>query len=127
MFEEKEVKTLLDKYDEDTINADAKLRYINNKINKHDLMYINVSELNYLYYLSGKSIKYNVTKLKEIFRDNNIGYTSIIKNIGIPKSTLSKLFNKDRNVRLSQLNNLFKKANEVYSLKLNKDIIKEGE
>ena len=96
MFEEKEVKTLIDKYDEDTINTDAKLKYINNKINKHDLMYINVSELNYLYYLSGKSIKYDVTKLKEIFRNNNIGYTSIIKNIGIPKSTLSKLFNNDR-------------------------------
>lgn len=127
MFEEKEVKTLIDKYDEDTINTDAKLKYINNKINKHGSMYINISELNYLYYLSGKSIKYNVTKLKEIFRDNNIGYTSIIKNIGIPKSTLSKLFNNDRNVRLSKLNDLFKKANGVYSLKLNKEIIKEGE
>src|SRR5574344_1159095 len=127
MFEEKEVKTLIDKYDEDTINADAKLKYINNKINKHGLMYINVSELNYLYYLSGKSIKCDVTKLKEIFRNNNIGYTSIIKNIGIPKSTLSKLFNNYRNVRLSQLNDLFKKANDVYSLKLTKEIIKEGE
>lgn len=127
MFDEKEVKTLIDKYDEDTINTDSKLKYINNKINKHGLMYINLSELNYLYYLSGKSIKYDVTKLKEIFRNNNIGYTSIIKNIGIPKSTLSKLFNNDRNVRLSQLNDLFKKANDVYSLKLNKEIIKEGE
>lgn len=127
MFEEKEVKVLIDKYDENTINTDTKLKYINNKINKHGAMYINVSELNYLYYLSGKSIKYDVTKLKEIFRNNNIGYTSIIKNIGIPKSTLSKLFNNDRNVRLSQLNDLFKKANNIYSLKLNKEIIKEGE
>ena len=83
--------------------------------------------LNYLYYLSGKSIQYDVTKLKEIFKNNNICNTSIIKNIGIPKSTLSKLFNKDRNVRLSQLNSLFKKANDIYSLKLNKEIIKEGE
>lgn len=126
MFEEKEVKTLIDKYDEDTINTDAKLKYINNKINKHGLMYINVSELNYLYYLSGNSIKYNVTKLKEIFKNNNIGYTSIIKNIGIPKSTLSKLFNNDRNVKLSQLNNLFEKANKIYSLNLSKELIKEG-
>ena len=127
MFDEKEVETLIDKYDEDTINTDTKLKYINNKINKHGLMYINVSELNYLYYLSGKSIKYDVTKLKEIFRNNNIGYTSIIKNIGIPKSTLSKLFNNDRNVRLTQLNGLFEKANEIYSLKLSKETIKEGE
>lgn len=126
MFEEKEVKTLIDKYDEDTINTDTKLKYINNKINKHGLMYINVSELNYLYYLSGNSIKYNVTKLKEIFKNNNIGYTSIIKNIGIPKSTLSKLFNNDRNVKLSQLNNLFEKANKIYSLNLSKELIKEG-
>lgn len=127
MFEEKEIKALIDKYDEDTINTDAKLKYINNKINKHGLMYINISELNYLYYLSGKSIKYDVTKLKDIFKNNNIGYTSIIKNIGIPKSTLSKLLNNNRNVRLSQLNDLFKKANSVYLLKLNKEIIKEGE
>ena len=127
MFEEKEVKDLIDKYDEDTINTDTKLKYINNKINKHGLMYINISELNYLYYLSSKSIKYNVTKLKEIFRNNNIGYTSIIKYIGIPKSTLSKLFNNCRNVKLSQLNDLFKKANDIYSLKLNKEMIKEGE
>lgn len=127
MFEEKEVKTLIDKYDEDTINTDAKLKYINNKINKHGLMYINISELNYLYYLSGKSTKYDVTKLKTIFKNNNIGYTSIIKNIGIPKATLSKLFNNDRNVKLIQLNNLFEKANNIYSLKLNKEIIKEGE
>ena len=127
MFEEKEIKALIDKYDEDTINTDSKLKYINNKINKHGLMYINISELNYLYYLSGKSIKYDVTKLKDIFKNNNIGYTSIIKNIGIPKSTLSKLFNNDRNVRLSQLNSLFEKANDVYSLKLNKETIKEGE
>lgn len=127
MFEEKEVKDLIDKYDEDMINTNTRLKYINNKINKHGMIYINVSELNYLYYLSGKSIKYDVTKLKEIFKNNNIGYTSIIKNIGIPKSTLSKLFNNGRNVKLSQLNNLFKKANDVYSLKLNKEIIKEGE
>lgn len=127
MFKEKEIKALIDKYDEDTINADSKLKYINNKINKHGLMYINISELNYLYYLNGKSIKYDVTKLKDIFKNNNIGYTSIIKNIGIPKSTLSKLFNNNRNVRLSKLNDLFKKANDVYSLKLNKEIIKEGE
>lgn len=127
MFEEKEVKNLIDKYNEDMINTDAKLKYINNKINKHGLMYINVSELNYLYHLSGKSIKYDVTKLKKIFKNNNIGYTSIIKNIGIPKSTLSKLFNNDRNVKLIQLNDLFRKANDIYSLKLNKEIIKEGE
>lgn len=127
MFKEDEVKKLIEKYTEETVNEDAKLKYINNKINKHGLLYINISELNYLYSKSNNTNKYDVTKLKQIFKDNNIGYTSIIKNIGIPKSTLSKLFNNDRNVKLSQLNSLFEKANEIYSLKLSKEIIKEGE
>lgn len=123
MFKEEDVKKYFEKYNEEDIKNTPKLKYISNKITKHGLLYINVSELNYLI----GNTKYNVTKLKQIFRDNNIGYTSIIKNIGIPKSTLSKLFNNDRNVRLSQLNDLFKKANDTYSLKLNKNTIKEGE
>ena len=126
MFKEDEVKKLIEKYDSDSINNNAKLKYINNKINKHGFMYINVTELNYLYSLINDNTKYDIKKLKQIFRDNNIGYTSIIKNIGIPKSTLSKLFNNDRNVKLSQLNNLFEKANEIYSLNLSKELIKEG-
>jgi len=123
MFKDEDVKKLIDNYTEEDIKNNPKLKYITNKINKHGLLYINISELNYLI----GNTKYDVTKLKQIFRDNNIGYTSIIKNIGIPKSTLSKLFNNDRNVRLSQLNDLFKKANDIYSLKLSKEIIKEGE
>lgn len=126
MFKEDEVKKLIEKYDSDSINNNAKLKYINNKINKHGFMYINVTELNYLYSLINDNTKYDIKKLKQIFRNNNIGYTSIIKNIGIPKSTLSKLFNNDRNVKLSQLNNLFEKANEIYSLNLSKELIKEG-
>lgn len=126
MFKEDEVKKLIEKYDSDSINNNAKLKYINNKINKHGFMYINVTELNYLYSLINDNTKYDIKKLKQIFRDNNIGYTSIIKNIGIPKSTLSKLFNNDRNIKLSQLNNLFEKANEIYSLNLSKELIKEG-
>jgi hypothetical protein len=127
MFDENEVKKLIEKYDDETINSNAKLKYINNKINKHGYIYINISELNYLYYLNNVNIKYDITKLKDIFKTNNIGYTSIIKNIGIPKATLSKIFNNDRNIKLIKLNNFFEKANEVYSLKLSKNIIKEGE
>lgn len=127
MFDENEVKKLIEKYDNETINSNAKLKYINNKINKHGYIYINISELNYLYYLNNVNIKYDITKLKDIFKTNNIGYTSIIKNIGIPKATLSKIFNNDRNIKLIKLNNFFEKANEVYSLKLSKNIIKEGE
>jgi len=127
MFDENEVKKLIEKYDNETINSNAKLKYINNKINKHGYIYINISELNYLYYLNNVNVKYDITKLKNIFKTNNIGYTSIIKNIGIPKATLSKIFNNDRNIKLIKLNNFFEKANEVYSLKLSKNIIKEGE
>lgn len=127
MFNDDEVKSLIEKYDDNIIKSDAKLKYINNKIIKHGFLYINVSELNYLYYLSNINIKYDITKLKQIFKNNNIGYTSIIKNMNIPKATLSKLFNKERNVKLIQLNDFFTKANKVYSLELSKKSIKEGE
>ena len=55
MFKEDEVKKLIEKYDSDSINNNAKLKYINNKINKHGFMYINVTELNYLYSLINES------------------------------------------------------------------------
>lgn len=127
MFKEDDVKKLYDKFTEEQISSDSKLRYISNKIKKHGLLYINISELNYLCYLTATSYRYDVTKLKSIFKNQAIGYTSIIKNIGIPKSTLSKLFNSDRNVKLLQLNSLFEKANKTYRLNLSKEIIKEGE
>lgn len=127
MFKEDEIKELYTLFNEEDIASDSKLRYINNKIKKHGYLYINISELNYLNYKKNIKIKYDVTKLKTIFKNKSIGYTSIIKNLNIPKSTLSKLFNNDRNVKLYQLNNLFEKANEVYDLKLSKEVIKEGE
>lgn len=127
MFKEDDVKKLYDKFTEEQISSDSKLRYISNKIKKHGLLYINISELNYLCYLTATSYRYDVTKLKSVFKNKAIGYTSIIKNIGIPKSTLSKLFNSDRNVKLLQLNSLFEKANKTYRLNLSKEIIKEGE
>lgn len=127
MFKEDDVKKLYDKFTEEQISSDSKLRYISNKIKKHGLLYINISELNYLCYLTATSYRYDVTKLKSVFKNKDIGYTSIIKNIGIPKSTLSKLFNSDRNVKLLQLNSLFEKANKTYRLNLSKEIIKEGE
>lgn len=126
MFKEDDVKKLYDKFTNEQILSDSKLKYISNKIKKHGLLYINISELNYLCYLNATNYKYDVTKLKSVFKDKAIGYTSIIKNIGIPKSTLSKLFNNDRNVKLSQLNNLFEKSNKIYSLNLSKELIKEG-
>lgn len=124
MFIEEEVKTLYDKITDEEFASDSKLRYLKNKINKYGLLYINVSELNYLYAKNGKKIVYDLQLLKNLLHNNDIGYTSIIKKIGIPKSTLSKLLNSDRNVKLLQLNILFDRLNKVYNLNINKNTIK---
>ena len=124
MFIEEEVKTLYDKITDEDFVSDSKLRYLKNKINKYGLLYINVSELNYLYAKNGKKIIYDLQLLKNLLHNNGIGYTSIIKKIGIPKSTLSKLLNSDRNVKLLQLNILFDRLNKVYNLNINKNTIK---
>lgn len=124
MFIEEEVKTLYDKITDEDFVYDSKLRYLKNKINKYGLLYINVSELNYLYAKNGKKIMYDLQLLKNLLHNNGIGYTSIIKKIGIPKSTLSKLLNSDRNVKLLQLNILFDRLNKVYDLNINKNTIK---
>ena len=124
MFIEEEVKTLYDKITDEDFVSDSKLRYIKNKINKYGLLYINISELNYLYAKNGKKIMYDLQLLKNLLHNNGIGYTSIIKKIGIPKSTLSKLLNSDRNVKLLQLNILFDRLNKVYNLNINKNTIK---
>lgn len=124
MFIEEEVKTLYDNITDEEFASDSKLRYLKNKINKYGLLYINVSELNYLYAKNGKKIMYDLQLLKNLLHNNGIGYTSIIKKIGIPKSTLSKLLNSDRNVKLLQLNILFNRLNKVYDLNINKNTIK---
>ena len=124
MFIEEEVKTLYDKITDEEFASDSKLRYLKNKINKYGLLYINVSELNYLYAKNGKKIMYDLQLLKNLLHNNGIGYTSIIKKIGIPKATLSKLLNSDRNVKLLQLNILFDRLNKVYNLNINKNTIK---
>lgn len=124
MFIEEEVKTLYDKITDEDFVSDSKLRYLKNKINKYGLLYINVSELNYLYAKNGKKIMYDLQLLKNLLHNKGIGYTSIIKKIGIPKATLSKLLNSDRNVKLLQLNILFDRLNKVYNLNINKNTIK---
>ena len=124
MFIEEEVKKLYDKITDEEFASDSKLRYLKNKINKHGLLYVNVSELNYLYAHSGKKVIYDLQLLKNLLHNNGIGYTSIIRKIGIPKATLSKLLNSDRNVKLLQLNVLFSRLNKVYNLNIDKNTIK---
>ena len=124
MFIEEEVKALYDKITDEDFVSDSKLRYLKNKINKYGLLYINVSELNYLYAKNGKKIMYDLQLLKNLLHNNGIGYTSIIKKIGISKSTLSKLLNSNRNVKLLQLNILFDRLNKVYNLNIDKNTIK---
>ena len=124
MFIEDDVKKVFDKFDDSHFAQDTKLRYINNKINKYSYLYININELNYLYHLSDINTIYDINLLKQLLHNNGIGYTSIIKKIGIPKATLSKLLNNDRNVKLLQLNVLFDRLNKVYNLNIDKNTIK---
>ena len=124
MFIEDDVKKVFDKLDDSHFAQDTKLRYINNKINKHGYLYINITELNYLYYLNAINTIYDIDLLKQLLHNNGIGYTSIIKKIGIPKATLSKLLNNNRNVKLVQLNFLFDRLNKVYNLNIDKNTIK---
>ena len=124
MFIQEEVKALYDKITDEDFVSDSKLRYLKNKINKYGLLYINISELNYLYAKNDKKIMYDLQLLKNLLHNKGIGYTSIIKKIGIPKATLSKLLNSDRNVKLLQLNILFDRLNKVYDLNINKNTIK---
>ena len=124
MFIEDDVKKVFDKLDDSHFAQDTKLRYINNKINKHGYLYINITELNYLYYLNAINTIYDIDLLKQLLHNNGIGYTSIIKKIGIPKATLSKLLNNNRNIKLLQLNTLLDKLNKVYNLNIDKNTIK---
>ena len=80
--------------------------------------------MNHLYYLNAINTRYDIDLLKQLLHNNGIGYTSIIKKIGIPKATLSKLLNNDRNVKLVQLNFLFDRLNKVYNLNIDKNTIK---
>ena len=124
MFIEDDGKKVFDKLDDSHFAQDTKLRYINNKINKHGYLYINITELNYLYYLNAINTIYDIDLLKQLLHNNGIGYTSIIKKIGIPKATLSKLLNNNRNIKLLQLNTLLDKLNKVYNLNIDKNTIK---
>ena len=124
MFIEDDVKKVFDKFDDSHFAQDTKLKYINNKIKKHGYLYINITELNHLYHLNAINTIYDIDLLKQLLHNNGIGYTSIIKKIGIPKATLSKLLNNDRNIKLVQLNFLFDKLNKVYDLNIDKNTIK---
>ena len=131
MFKESDIKEIFDRLENNypgAIQQDNRLKYISNKIKKHGYLWISISEYNYLLYITGRgNIRYDVIKLKDILKTNNIGYTSIIKNIGIPKATLSKMLNGERNAKLASLNAFFRDVNKIYNLKITKENIKEGE
>lgn len=130
MFNEKDVKFIFDKLINNYENIDkqdARVRYIHNKIDKHGYLNISLSELNYLYYITANGNGYDITILKDILKHYNIGYTSIIKNVGIPKATLSKLLNNERNVKLITLNLFFEKIKSIYNIEITKNDIRRGE
>lgn len=127
MFNNEDVKLVFDILDLDTYKDDKKYVYIRRKIFKHGYLRISLNELNYINSLANNNIKYNIIHLKNYLNKAGIGYTKIIKNIGIPRATLSKVLNNERNIKLEQLNDFFVKINKSFKASISKEILKEGE
>ena len=102
MFAQDEVKKLISKLKKEDIKS------ILNKVSKHDELYINLTDFNKLLRLNGNSDYYDIKLLANYFKDNKIGYTRIIKELKIPKATLSQMLNSGRNIKLSTLNRILK-------------------
>ena len=98
---------------------DNRLNKIVTRLSNYGFLAINLSDFNYVLSLESKE-HYSITKLKELLHTNNIGYAWLIKNIKIPRATLSKILNGNRNVKLSTLNKIFEIVSNNTKLKISK-------
>lgn len=105
MFTTKEIKKLLDNIGI-TCYTD---KLVNKKVVKEDILNINLTELNYLLDMTSCTYEYDISKLAQYLKVKSVGYTKIIRELGIPKATLSQMLNNGRNIKLSTLNKIFKK------------------
>ena len=114
MFETSEIYKLMNK----TKDLEYTVKLENKKVFKLNTLDISLNSLNTLLKMNNESYSYDISLLATYFKDNKIGYTKIIKELGIPKATLSQMLNSGRNVKLSTLNRIF----DHY--KISKDILR---
>ena len=120
MFEQNEVIALDIKNKAEYYNNDIRLKRILTRISNYGDLAINLSDFNYILKLRKIDKHYSITKLKELLHSNNIGYSWLIKNLKIPRATLSKILNSERNVKLITLNKMFSIISNNTELKISK-------
>lgn len=119
MFEMEEISNLHIKEEADITN-DIRLKKIVTRIHNYGYLAINLSDFNYALAWFKNNKKYSIVKLKDLLHSNNIGYAWLIKNLKIPRATLSKILNGNRNVKLSTLNKIFEIVSNNTELKISK-------
>lgn len=119
MFEKEEISALHIKEKAEELN-DKRLNKILNKLSNYGYLSINLSDLNYILALEKSKEHYSMIKLKTLLHSNNIGYSWLIKNLKIPRATLSKILNSERNVKLITLNKIFSIISNNTELKISK-------
>lgn len=119
MFEAKEISNLHIKEEAESTN-DIRLKKIVTRMNNYGYLAINLSDFNYVLAWFKKNEKYSIIKLKDLLHSNNIGYAWLIKNLKIPRATLSKILNGNRNVKLLTLNKIFETVSNNTELKISK-------
>lgn len=119
MFEVEEISKLHIKEEAKCTN-DSRLKKIVTRINNYGYLAINLNDYNYVLTWFKKDEHYSIGKLKELLHHNNIGYSWLIKNIKIPRATLSKILNNNRNIKLSTLNKIFEIVSNNKELKISK-------
>lgn len=119
MFDAQEISNLHIKEEADYTN-DARLKKIVTRMHNYGYLAINLSDFNYVLEWFKKNEHYSITKLKDLLHSNNIGYSWLIKNVKIPRATLSKILNGNRNVKLMTLNKVFEIILNNTELKISK-------
>jgi DNA-binding Xre family transcriptional regulator len=101
-----------------TKNNEYTIKLKNKKAFSMDALGISLNAFNNLLRINNEGYSYDISLLAKYFKDNKIGYTKIIRELGIPKATLSQMLNSGRNIKLSTLNRIF----DHY--KISKDILR---
>lgn len=121
MFDEAIIDDYIASIKNDNTLADEYWIKLFKKIKIHNSLYITLNDLNIVLNALNKSKNYNIDNLKQLLQTNNISYKTLNKITKIPKATISKMLNGNRNVKLSTLNKLFIIINENTDLTISKE------
>ena len=121
MFDEAIIDNYIASVKNDDTLADAYWIKLFKKIKIHNSLYITLNDLNVILKVLNKQKNYDINNLKKLLQTNNISYKTLNKITKIPKATISKMLNGNRNVKLSTLNKLFAIINENTDLAISKE------